>query len=234
MQIYRCKDYTETSLKAEQQLFNIISNSSKISVGLPAGQTPLRLYELLVKDMNNAKLRDRFYGIQLDEYIGYGQEDPHSFYYFLNKNFIKPAQIDPQHILAFDGKATDPMVECKRFSKALTKMGTIDIMLLGFGWNGHVAFNEPGTTPEDTVRIITLQSNPLDIEPENNDLMLAMTIGMKEILGVKTIILLISGKNKQASVDRFLRGEAAHDLPASLLKNHADLHVYIDDSSITG
>jgi glucosamine-6-phosphate deaminase len=231
MQIYRCKSYEEMSLKAEAQLINIIRNSSKITMGLPAGKTPVGLYELLARDMN-AQLRNRIFGVQLDEYIGYGQEDPNSFYHTLDKNFITPCQIDPQNILAFDGKAQDPTVECKRFAKLLKKKEPIDVMILGFGWNGHIAFNEPGAGIEDSVRIVTLLSNPLDIEPSNHDLMLAMTIGLKEILASKTIILLISGKNKHATIDRFLRGEAATDLPASLLKNHADIHVYIDDTSL--
>jgi glucosamine-6-phosphate isomerase len=231
MQIYRTKNYEEMSLKAETQLVNIIKNYPKIKIGLPAGKTPIGLYGFLAKDLDTA-LKNRIYGIQLDEYIGYGQEDTDSFYHTLDKYFITPCQIDPQNILAFDGKAQDPMVECKRVSKILKKNGPIDVMILGLGWNGHVAFNEPGSSPEDSVRVVTLLSNPLDIEPSNHDIMLAMTIGLKEILSSKTIILLISGKNKKTTIEKFLNGETSTDLPASFLKNHADLHVYIDETSL--
>jgi 6-phosphogluconolactonase/glucosamine-6-phosphate isomerase/deaminase len=148
-----------------------------------------------------------------------------------------PLQIAEDHICVFDGKAKDPDGECERIENFIQHQGGIDVAIVGLGMNGHVGMNEPGTKP-------SLRSHVVDLDPvtqqvgqkyfkEQKQLIKGITLGLGTLMDAKHVILLVNGKHKAPIVQQVLKGEISEQLPASLLRRHHDLRVYLDKDAAT-
>jgi 6-phosphogluconolactonase/glucosamine-6-phosphate isomerase/deaminase len=227
MQINNYSNHDILSTNIANFILNNISSTKKTIASFAAGNSTKDSYRYIAEHLTDEQ-RENLFIAQMDEYIGVGPENKESLYNFLRYNIIREFKINPQNILSLDGKANKPMTECNRYQQTLKKAGPLDLCVLGIGVNGHIAFNEPGSTLEDETRILTLDYIPSFCKI-NSDLIQVITLGLKEIYASKTIVLVISGSNKKHITERFLNNPPTNHIPASLLKTHPNIHVFINE-----
>lgn len=237
MNIIEAKDYTEMSKLAADILAKHMNNTEKPVLGLATGSTPIGLYEELVNRHKKNELS--FINVttfNLDEYVGISKSDPNSYYYFMNDNLWKHIDIDLSKVNIPDGMAKDLQEECVQYEDRIAKQ-SIDIQILGIGLNGHIGFNEPGTSFDSRTHIVELDEstreansrffNSLDEVPNQ-----AITMGIETIMQAERIILLVSGKQKAATLARLINNEdVTPDFPASVLRNHKDVTIIADEDA---
>jgi glucosamine-6-phosphate deaminase len=192
---------------------------------LPTGKTPLGLYAELVR-------RSRQGGVNLmqaqifnlDEYCGLSQSHPHSYAAFLHRHLIAPLQLVPERVRLLRGDAVDLEAECRRYDAALGESGGVDLCILGLGANGHIAFNEPGSSWNQRTHMVDLSQSTR--ASHANDTALpwqipnrGLTLGIQNLLEARDILLLIAGANKEMAKAALYRGVEDLDWPVtSLLK----------------
>lgn len=214
MKLIPCCNYEKLSYLSSSYILNF----NDLKLGLASGHSPKKTYENIVNNITS-KQANSFCGFQIDEYIGCPPTDKNSFNYYINKNLIEP--LDTNKILTIDGETSIDINACKKYLNKIKAMSYANIMILGLGQNGHIAFNEPGSKINDTVRIVKLQHEA--------KYKLGFTIGIKEILKSKEIMLLVTGKNKKNIFEAFLKEKESASIPATYLKNHKKLKVFIDE-----
>ena len=202
-----------------------------VPVILPAGRTPLPLYAELLRRAPRLDLaRVRF--VQLDEYAGCGPGDPRSFHRLLRDELLDPLERAPDRDALLDGAAPDARAEIERHAQRLRRDGDAEICFLGLGANGHVAFNEPGSTLEQGAHAVDLAPETRAIAerefgkgraPERG-----ITLGLREIHEARRLVLLVTGAGKAAILHALLHEPPSSDRPASLLLGHPDLLVLAD------
>lgn len=200
---------------------------------LPAGQTPVPLYAELARRARERQLDlGQAHLFQLDELIGVGPDDERSYHSFFRQHLGEPlALLERLHLL--DGCAPDPAAEIARHARALTELGGADLVLLGLGQNGHVAFNEPGTRARDGARAVALCPTTVQAlarEFSNGRVPTSgITFGLAEITSARRIALLVTGASKASILGQLLCGAPTCERPASLLAGHEDLVVLADE-----
>ncbi|MEA2164190.1 MAG: glucosamine-6-phosphate deaminase [Thermoanaerobaculia bacterium] len=225
-------DYDALSDRAAEIFLSAIRNNPHIVLGLPTGRTPVRMYERVVAACGRAY--HCFRGVttfNLDEYVGIDRSNPGSYFTFMKRHLFDFIDIDPANAHIPDGAATNLGEECTRYENAIAAAGGIALTFLGLGSNGHIAFNEPGTPFDSRTRVVTLTESTrtanASLFPEGTVPTHAITMGIATILESKSIVLLASGANKKAAIERLRSGEVSEQFPASALWNHPDVTVLI-------
>lgn len=224
------EDYAALSNLAAGIAAGMIWSNPEIVLGLPTGGTPVGFYKALVgTGISMARVRT----FNLDEYVGLPREHPESYYSFMKRNLYDHVDLDPANAHLPNGNAPDPDEECRRYEATIRAAGGIDLMILGIGHNGHVGFNEPETPWESRTRRVSLTEttrkanarffNSLDEVPRE-----ALTMGIGTIMESRRILLLASGKDKAAIVERAIHGEPSISVPATVLQKHPDVMVIVD------
>lgn len=239
MEILVEKDPAALAQRAREYLVSRLIATTPFRLGLAAGTTPLPLYQAVghwVRD-KKASLQHLFC-FPLDEYVGLSRNDPRSFTHFLQTNVAFPWCLEEDQIRFWKGDALDREKECQTFEQAIQDAGGIDCQILGLGMNGHIGFNEPGSARESRCREVLLSQTTLSCnKPQLAGGFLpthAFTMGVASILEAKNILLLISGRKKRESVERFLKEAPNAHFPATFLKDHPALTVICDKEAIDG
>ena len=173
--------------------------------------------------------------VNLDEYKGLDVTSDQSYVYFMRDNLFNHIDIDLNNTNIENGKAENAEEECARYN-ALLEVLQQDIQLLGLGSNGHIAFNEPGTPFGSVTHVVDLQESTIkDNARLFNDISevprQAFTMGLKNIMNAKKILILASGANKAKAVHGMIHGEVTESLPASVLQLHPDCTLIIDEAA---
>lgn len=236
MNIIITDDYDELSEKAARIIIETVRQKPNAVLGLATGTTPLGLYKRLIADCkDNGTSYKQVKAINLDEYKGLPKDHPQSYAYFMRKNLFDHIDIDLNNTYIENGMAEDEQAECKRYDEILNKYPR-DIQLLGLGSNGHIAFNEPNTPFDSTTHVVTLaestvKDNARLFEDISEVPRKAYTMGLKSIMQAKKIIVLANGLNKAEIVARLMYGKPSEELPASILYNHKDCAVILDEEA---
>ncbi len=236
MKIVVVNDYEDLSVKAAKVMLEVVRENPYAVLGLATGTTPLGLYAYLIADHEKhgtsyAHIRTA----NLDEYKGLPASHEQSYAYFMKKNLFDGLDIDPENTNIENGMAADEQKECARYDALLEQLPR-DIQLLGLGSNGHIAFNEPGTPFGSGTHVVSLaESTVKDNARLFSDISevprKAFTMGIRQIMQAKKILILASGANKADAVYKMAKGEVTEDVPASVLQLHPDCILIADKAA---
>lgn len=202
-------------------------------LGLATGSTPVGLYKLMVEDckLGNVSYKN-VRTVNLDEYVGIPRTHEQSYHTFMRENLFDHIDIDINNTNVPCGDVEDLQQECDRYNALLDTLKQ-DIQLLGIGANGHIGFNEPGTSFDSVTYITDLQQKTISdnarfFESINDVPTQAITMGVKNIMNAKKVLLLASGLNKANAIKALVLDEISESCPASVLRNHDDVIVIVD------
>jgi len=225
--------YEDMSRQAARDLIETVQLSDKPLFCPASGDTPVGLYKELVHLHQQQKFdSSNWLFVGLDEWVGMNENDEGSCRYSLNDQLFYPLKIADDKICFFDGRAKDLTNECDRIENFIQQHGGIDVAVLGLGMNGHVGMNEPITSPSLRSHVATLDPITQQVGQKyfkkQQHLSQGITLGIATLLESKHIFLLVSGKRKAAIVKKVIEGDITEEVPASLLRNHQNLKIYLD------
>ena len=236
MKIIITKDYEELSAKAAEIMLEVVRRKPHAVLGLATGTTPLGLYANMIADhKENGTDYSGIRTANLDEYKGLPKTHDQSYAYFMRKNLFDGLGIAPESTNIENGMAEDAAAECARYDALLEALPR-DIQLLGLGSNGHIAFNEPGTPFGSGTHVVTLAESTVkdnarlfkDISEVPRQ---AFTMGIKQIMQAKKVLILASGANKAEAVCKMVKGDVTESVPASVLQLHPDCVLIADEAA---
>lgn len=237
MIVIQAKDYDEMSLKAYEAMKIVLTEKPEAVLGLATGSTPIGLYKCMIADYKaGAVSYKNMTSINLDEYVGLHVTHPESYRSFMNRNLFDHIDIKPENTHVPDGLAEDLQKAADEYT-AFAAAHPIDVQILGIGANGHIGFNEPGTPFDSHTHVVTLKEGTRRDNARffDNDISLvpthAVTLGMKDIMNAKAIILLASGAGKADAVAKMIKGPVSTDCPASILQTHPNVLVVTDEAA---
>jgi glucosamine-6-phosphate deaminase len=170
--------------------------------------------------------------INLDEYMGLSEDNPHSYHHFMHEHLFDAKPFKKNYLL--DGLA-DEAEECAQFEEVIAA-NPIDVQILGIGTNGHIGFNEPGTSFDSRTQKValwqsTIDSNKRFFADEKDVPRFAYSMGIQSILSSRKIILMAFGTEKAAAVKAALEGPVTEEVPASVLQTHQHVTVILDEAA---
>jgi len=223
-------DYEGLSQKAFEVMEEIVKQD-KVTLGLATGSSPVGLYKRLVEAYKNGLSFKNVQSFNLDEYVGLSKNHDQSYYHFMFEHLFKHVDfnLDNVHLPKGEGSLEDVAEEYE----AMLKQNPQDLQLLGIGSNGHIGFNEPGTSFESTVHVVRLkdetrQDNARFFGSIDEVPHFAITMGIQDILRAKKILLVASGKNKAVAIKEMLEGKIREEVPCTILQSHPDVIVVLD------
>lgn len=236
MKVIIAKDYKEMSKKAFEVMREVVKGNPRAVLGLATGSTPIGLYKNMIEDhKQNCTSYREIRTVNLDEYAGLDYSSDQSYVYFMRSNLFDYIDIDLKNTNIENGKAADRQAECDRYNRLLEGMQQ-DIQVLGIGSNGHIAFNEPGTPFGSVTHIVdlaesTIKDNSRMFKSIDEVPRQAFTMGLKNIMNAKKILILANGANKAKAVYGLVKGEVTEAVPASVLQLHPDCTLVCDEAA---
>ena len=206
-------------------------------LGLATGSTPLPAYRELIRLYEEGILDfSRVISYNLDEYVGISPDHPQSYHRFMKDNLFDFINILPENTHVPDGNAQDPEAFCAAYDQAIAQAGGIDVQVLGIGRNGHIAFNEPGSSFVSgchTVELTqsTIQANRRFFDSEDQVPRKAITLGIGSIMAAKQVLLLATGQDKAEAIRSCVKGNMDPQFQASILQSHPNVVVLLDQAA---
>ena len=239
MRVIRAKDYEDVSRIATEKIADVIEKKPDAVLGLATGSSPLGTYRRLVELYREGKADfGRVRTVNLDEYVGLSVRDEQSYAHFMEENLFGRVNLNPKNTYIPSGTAEDGEKECRAYDALLQELGGIDLQLLGLGPNGHIAFNEPGECfPKGTHKVRlsseTIRANKRFFAREEDVPQFAYTMGIRDIMLAKQVIMLVSGEAKAEIVKEAFTGPVTPKVPASILQFHRDFTLIADEEALS-
>lgn len=240
MNIIICENYEEVSALAASMVADVIKKDSDCKLGLATGSTPIGMYSILSEMYKNGEIDfSSVSSYNLDEYYPIKKDNDQSYDYFMRENLFSKINIKEENIHIPNGEAKDANKECEDYECTVEKSGGIDIQILGLGVNGHIGFNEPANeliskTHVTDLTVSTIKANSRFFESEDEVPKKAITMGVGTIMKAKSIVLMVSGKNKHEALSAILNGNISTNVPATLLNLHPNVTVICDKEAYYG
>ena len=237
MEIVICKTKEEASRKAAEMITAAVKANPKIVLGLATGSTPVDMYKEMIKAVKAKKVSYKQVRTwNLDEYWGLPGTHDQSYRYFMDKNLFDSIDIKKSNTHVLNGLAKDWRKEVKAYEAAIKKAGGIDIQVLGIGSDGHIAFNEPGSSLTSRTRLVsltpqTIKDNSRFFKKASDVPQQALSMGVGSIMEAKKVVLLAFGKNKADAVAAAVEGGVSQFCTASALQMHPDAWFFIDEAA---
>ena len=207
-------------------------------LGCPTGSSPLGLYKALIKKYQAGELSFKnVITFNMDEYVNLPEEHPESYHSFMWKNFFSHIDIKPENVHILNGNAADLQQECEAYEKAIEAAGGIDLFMGGVGPDGHLAFNEPGSSLASKTRIKTLTTDTIIANSRffDYDMNLvpkqALTVGIGTVMAAKEVLLVCNGHHKARALQHIVDGEVSLKWTASMLQMHPHSMVVCDEAA---
>lgn len=225
------------SRRAAQFVAELVRRKPTCVIGLATGTTPLGTYAELIRMHREEGLDfSRVVTFNLDEYVGLSPSDPHSYRFFMQQHFFDHINVDPRDTHVPDGRALDFSAYCEQYERMIVDEGGIDLQILGIGGDGHIAFNEPGSSLGSRTRLKTLTSetvrdNARFFGGEHEVPRLAITMGVGTILESRQCLLLAAGDGKAKAIRDTIEGPITAQITASALQLHRDVIAILDEEA---
>lgn len=237
------KDYSDVSRWAANYVAARINEAKPTAdkpfvLGLPTGSSPLGMYRHLIELNKEGKVSFKnVVTFNMDEYCGIPRDHEQSYYTFMWTNFFNHIDIEPENVNILNGNAENPTAECQRYEDKIASYGGIDLFLGGVGPDGHIAFNEPGSSLTSKTRMKTLTQDTIIANSrffENNvDLVpkTALTVGVGTIMAAKSVLLIVNGYNKARALHHGVEGGISQMWTISALQMHPKSLIVADEDA---
>ena len=206
--------------------------------GLPTGSSPLGMYKALIEANKAGKVSfQHVVTFNMDEYIGLPEGHPESYHSFMWNNFFSHIDIKKEHVHILNGNAADPLKECADYEEAIKAAGGIDLFLGGIGPDGHIAFNEPGSSLSSRTRIKTLTTdtiiaNSRFFEGDVNKVpKTAMTVGVGTVMDAREVLILVNGHSKARALQQAVEGAVNQMWTITALQLHPHGIIVADEAA---
>lgn len=229
MEIIKVKDSTEGGKVAFDLLEKEMQKGIKV-LGLATGSTPETFYE----QIRNSDLDfSNMISINLDEYVGLSSDDKNSYHYFMDEKLFNHKPFEATYVP--QGDAEDLDQECVRYDKIIEE-NPIDFQILGIGRNGHIGFNEPGSSFDLQTHVVdltpsTIEANKIYFDSEDQMPKKALSMGIASILKSQKIVLMAYGESKADAVKKTVQHEVSNDIPATILQKHDNITIIVDEEA---
>lgn len=207
-------------------------------LGCPTGSSPLGMYRALIKLNKEGKVSFKnVVTFNMDEYVGIPRDHEQSYHTFMWTNFFNQIDIKPENVNILNGNAEDPVAECRRYEEKIASYGGIDLFMGGVGPDGHIAFNEPGSSLTSRTRMKTLTQDTIIANSrffENNvDLVpkTALTVGVGTVMAAKSVMLIVNGHNKARALKHGVEGGISQMWTISALQMHPKALIIADEDA---
>jgi len=208
-------------------------------LGLPTGSTPLGTYQKLIELYKGGQVSFKHVvTFNMDEYVGIPKEHPQSYHSFMWTNFFSHIDILSENVNILNGKAPDLEAECENYESKIKAVGGIHLFLGGIGADGHIAFNEPGSSLHSRTRIKTLTQDTIIANSRffNNDINIvpkkALTVGVGTVMNAQEVLIIVNGHNKARALCQAVEGSVNHMWTISVLQLHPKGIIVCDESAI--
>lgn len=217
---------------------NTHANNKPFVLGLPTGSTPIGTYKALIALHNEGKLSfSNVVTFNMDEYVGIEQSHPESYHSFMWNNFFKHIDIKKEQVNILNGNAPDLAEECRRYEEKIKQYGGIDLFLGGVGPDGHIAFNEPGSSLQSRTRVKTLTEDTIIANSrffDNNISKVpttALTVGVATVLDANEVLIIVNGHNKTRALRHAVEEGINQMWPISALQMHPKGIIVCDETA---
>ena len=238
MKIFIRDSYDAVSRQAADDAIQLMTSRSQPLICTASGDSPARLYQQIVERVEANQLNiSNWLFVGLDEWVGMNGTDEGSCRYHLNQQLFNPLHVPEERICFFDGRKDELAAECRRVENFISDHDGIDVAILGLGMNGHVGMNEPGTSVAGRSHVTELAETTKKVGQKyfktQHELKEGITLGIATLMDARHIILLVSGKHKAEIARKVIEEEISERLPATLLRNHPSLKIYLDKEAAT-
>lgn len=207
-------------------------------LGLPTGSSPLGTYKELINLYKNGKISfQHVITFNMDEYVGIPEDHPESYHTFMKRNFFSHVDIQEKNVNILDGNAKDLEAECAGYEERIRKAGGIDLFLGGIGPDGHVAFNEPGSSLTSRTRIKSLTTDTIIANSRffdhdvNKVPKTALTVGVGTVMDAKEVVILANGHNKARALQQAIEGGVNQMWTITALQMHPKGIIVCDEAA---
>jgi glucosamine-6-phosphate deaminase len=233
------EDANELAVHAANRIRRQIEEKASSVLGLATGSTPEKTYQRLVSYHRDEGLDfSQITTFNLDEYLGLPPEHNQSYHWFMHHHLFNHVNINPKNVHLPPGMPKDPDAAGAEYDRIISEAGGIDLQLLGVGSDGHIAFNEPGSSLASRTRVKTLTEQTIRDNArlffDGNEQQVprfALTMGVASILDARQLLLLASGEGKAAVVRALVEGPVTSAITASALQLHPAATVLIDKAA---
>lgn len=221
-----------------EAIASLLERKPNAVLGLATGSSPLTIYDQLAARYAAGKISFKdAKAFTLDEYVGLPADHPQRYRNVIDTTFVSRVDFAPDAVHAPDGLATDIPAACAEYEQAIKDAGGVDLQILGIGTDGHIGFNEPGSSLASRTRIKTLThqtrmdnarffDGDVDAVPTH-----CLTQGLGTIMDARHIVLVATGRSKAEAVHHMLEGPVTAMWPATILQHHPHVTVLIDDAA---
>ncbi|XP_055386696.1 glucosamine-6-phosphate isomerase isoform X2 [Condylostylus longicornis] len=207
-------------------------------LGLPTGSTPLGMYKKLIEFYKAGKVSFKYVKtFNMDEYVGLPRDHPESYHYFMWNNLFKHVDIAPENVHILDGNAEDLVKECNEFERKISEAGGIELFIGGIGPDGHIAFNEPGSSLVSRTRVKALAQDTLEANARffDNDMnkvpTQALTVGVGTVMDSNEVMILITGAHKAFALYKGIEEGVNHMWTVSAFQQHPNTLMLCDEDA---
>ncbi len=205
-------------------------------LGCPTGSSPLGMYQELIRLNKEGKVSfENVITFNMDEYVGLPKNHRESYYTFMWSNFFNHIDIKEENVHILNGNAPDLLAECENYEKMIEEVGGIDLFLGGIGPDGHIAFNEPGSSLNSRTRVKTLNTDTIIANSRffDNDInqvpKQALTVGVGTVMAAKEVLVLCNGHNKARALKHAIEESINHMWTVSALQMHPHGNIVCDE-----
>jgi glucosamine-6-phosphate deaminase len=240
MEVIVQPDYDTMSKKSAEIIAREIQKKHDLVLGLATGDTPIGTYRELVRLHKEEGLDfSKVKTFNLDEYVGLAPLHKNSYNYFMHENLFKHTNINVENVYVPQGNTDDPEEFSTWYERKIKELGGIDLQVLGIGRDGHIGFNEPGSSFASRTRVKALYTETIEDNSRFFDRLeevprFAITMGIGTILDAKKILLIANGKKKAGVCAQFVEGPVTSQITASALQLHSYAIVVLDEAAASG